>query len=91
MTDDRLHDPNAAHRAAARYDYGNHPAHHGLDDDHHAPLPPGPDPEEKIDYAIFDLNVDSVDVTLSLKRWLDGKGLVESAAVKGVRGILGMF
>jgi Yeast mitochondrial distribution and morphology (MDM) proteins len=38
---------------------------------------------------MFDLNIDSVDVTLSLWRWLDGKGLVEDAVVKGVRGVLG--
>lgn len=90
INDERLHDPNAAHRAAARYDLGNHPAYHGLDDDHHhATLPPAP--EEQIDYAMFDLNVDSIDVTLSLWRWLDGKGLIESAAVKGVRGIFGQY
>ena len=40
-------------------------------------------------YSMFDLNVDSIDVTLSLTRWLDGKGLVEDAVIKGVRGILG--
>lgn len=78
-------DPNAAHRAVARYDYGNHPAYHGLEDDN---LFPVTEPEE-IDYAVFDLNVDSIDVTLSLWRWLDGKGLVEDAVVKGVRGVLG--
>ena len=40
---------------------------------------------------MFDLNIDSVDVKLSLRRWLDGKGLVESAVVRGVRGVLGML
>ncbi|CAO1638807.1 unnamed protein product [Sympodiomycopsis kandeliae] len=39
-------------------------------------------------YTMFDLNVDSIDVTLSLSRWFDGKGLVEDAVVKGVRGII---
>jgi distribution and morphology protein 31 len=38
---------------------------------------------------MFDLNVDSIDVTLSLWRWLDGKGLVKDAVIKGVRGVLG--
>ena len=38
---------------------------------------------------MFDLNIDSVDVTLSLKRWLDGKGLIEDAVVRGVRGVVG--
>lgn len=48
--------------------------------------------EEDLDWnlSLFDLNIDSVDVTLSLWRWLDGKGLIEDAVVKGVRGSLGM-
>lgn len=79
-------DTNAAHRAAARYDVGNHPAYHGLEDDHG--LPP-PEPVEDVDYTVFDLNVDSIDVTLSLWRWFDGKGLIENAVIKGVRGVLG--
>lgn len=47
--------------------------------------------EEDLKWSMFDLNVDSVDVTLSLWRWLDGKGLVQDAVVKGVRGVLGTF
>lgn len=39
-------------------------------------------------YTMFDLQVDSIDVTLSLQRWFDGKGLVEDAVVRGVRGIV---
>ncbi|KZW00277.1 hypothetical protein EXIGLDRAFT_667637 [Exidia glandulosa HHB12029] len=38
--------------------------------------------------SMFDLDVDSIDVTLSLWRWLDGKGIVTDAVVKGVRGVL---
>lgn len=79
-------DPNAGHKAAARYDVGNHPAYHGLEDE--LPLSPSVETEEKLDYAVFDLNVDSIDVTLSLWHWLDGKGLVKDAVVKGVRGVL---
>lgn len=45
--------------------------------------------DEDWNMSLFDLNIDSVDVTLSLWRWLDGRGLVEDAVVKGVRGILG--
>lgn len=81
-------DSNAGHRAASRYDIGNHPVSHVFDDDHSPSIPA--DEVEKIDYALFDLNVDSIDVTLSLWRWLDGKGLVKDARVKGVRGIFGM-
>lgn len=40
---------------------------------------------------MYDLDIDSIDVTLSLKRWLDGKGLIEDAVIKGVRGVLGML
>lgn len=37
----------------------------------------------------FDLTIGSIDVTLSLWRWLDGHGLIEDAVIKGVRGVLG--
>jgi distribution and morphology protein 31 len=40
--------------------------------------------------SIVQLTIDSVDVTLSLYRWLEGKGLIEDAIVKGVRGTIGM-
>lgn len=43
-------------------------------------------PEQRI--TTFDLEVDSVDVELSFKRWLDGKGLVQNAVIKGVRGVV---
>ena len=78
----------AGHMAAVGYDVSNHPAYHriGEDDDE-------PDftdlHDEDFNFTMFDLNIDSVDVTLSLKRWLDGKGLVEDAVVRGVRGVIG--
>lgn len=82
------------HRAAIGYDISNHPVIHGVgDDDDDSPIAP-PIPEasslEDTNYSMFDLTIDSVDVTLSLKRWLDGKGLVEDAVVKGVRGVIGL-
>ena len=77
---------NASHKAVARYDVGNHPAYHGLDEDTHDDTVA----EEDVNYSMFDLNVDSIDVTLSLKQWLDGKGLVQDAVIKGVRGVLGL-
>jgi len=40
-------------------------------------------------FSMFDLNVDSIEVKLNFNRWLDGKGLVEDAVVRGVRGIIG--
>jgi distribution and morphology protein 31 len=39
---------------------------------------------------MFDVNLDEVEVSLSFMRWLDGKGLVKEAKVKGVRGVVGM-
>ncbi|GAA5879414.1 hypothetical protein JCM16303_003194 [Sporobolomyces ruberrimus] len=36
----------------------------------------------------FHLSIDTVEVTLSLRRWLDGKGLIKNAAVRGVRGVV---
>ncbi|CAO3676469.1 unnamed protein product [Umbelopsis vinacea] len=36
----------------------------------------------------FDLTVESIQVTLNLVRWLDGKGLVQDADVQGVRGVV---
>ena len=40
---------------------------------------------------MFDVNFDEVEVTLSFMRWLDGKGLVKDAKVKGVRGVVGQW
>lgn len=40
-------------------------------------------------YTHFHLSVDSIEVSLSLPRWLDGKGLIQEAVVKGVRGVVG--
>ncbi|KAL7422833.1 Mitochondrial distribution and morphology protein 31, mitochondrial precursor [Cryptotrichosporon argae] len=39
-------------------------------------------------YTMFDVNLDEVEVTLSFMRWLDGKGLIKDAKVKGVRGVI---
>ena len=48
--------------------------------------PPASDSDN---YTMFDVNLDEVEVTLSFMRWLDGKGLVKDAKVKGVRGVVG--
>ncbi|KAF8313437.1 hypothetical protein DL93DRAFT_2059047 [Clavulina sp. PMI_390] len=44
--------------------------------------------EEDTNYSMFDLNVDHIEVTLSLARWLDGKGIIQNLTVRGVRGVL---
>lgn len=82
---------DGVHKAAARLDVGNHPAYHDVEEEEDA-ISTAPDKSQlkELNYSLFDLDVDSVDVTLSLWRWLDGKGLVKDATVKGVRGVLGM-
>ncbi|SCV72728.1 BQ2448_4265 [Microbotryum intermedium] len=44
--------------------------------------------EQMAKWTHFHLSIDTIEVTLSLRRWLDGKGLVKEAVVKGVRGIV---
>ncbi|KAG8967867.1 Mitochondrial distribution and morphology protein 31, mitochondrial precursor [Tulasnella sp. 419] len=39
-------------------------------------------------WTYFDINIDSVAVTLSLWRWWNGKGLVTDAEIRGVRGVV---
>jgi hypothetical protein len=76
------------HAVALGYDVSNHPANYTIDDEEDDTNKHRYS-DEDIQWSMFDLNVDSIDVTLSLWRWLDGKGLVMDAAVKGVRGVLG--
>jgi hypothetical protein len=73
---------------AIGYDIINHPLVHGNGEEEEEPHLLDLH-EEDTNYTQFDLTIDSIDVTLSLWRWLDGKGLVKDAVVKGVRGILG--
>ncbi|KAN0134038.1 hypothetical protein V8E53_008256 [Lactarius tabidus] len=75
------------HAAALGYDVSNHPANHTIDDDDDSG-DKHRNADEDIMWSMFDLNVDSIDVTLSLWQWLDGKGLVKDAVIKGVRGVL---
>ena len=77
------------HMTAVGYDVSNHPAYHRVDDESEDVDSENIDVDSN--WSTFDLTVDSIDVTLSLRRWLDGKGLVEDAVVKGVRGVLGIF
>lgn len=78
-----------AHAAATRMD-AHYPAVHTHENDHG---------EEDVDHGLiiderstmFDLEIDSVDVELNFRRWLDGKGLVQSATIRGVRGVVGKY
>ena len=83
----RLRERDSGHDVARGYDVSNHPANHQVADDED--IDEEDLHEEDTNYSMFDLTVDSIDVTLSLARWFDGKGLVTDAVVKGVRGVLG--
>ncbi|KAF9527357.1 mitochondrial distribution and morphology protein-domain-containing protein [Crepidotus variabilis] len=78
---------SSAHMAAVGYDVSNHPAYHHVGEEDEE-IQDSSLQDEDTNYTMFDLNIDSVDVTLSLKRWLDGKGLIEDAVVRGVRGVI---
>jgi distribution and morphology protein 31 len=44
--------------------------------------------EEDTNYTQFDVSIDTVNVTLSFTKWLNGKGLLHDVEVKGIRGVL---
>lgn len=44
--------------------------------------------EENADYTQFDLSIESVNVTLSFTKWINGKGLLRDVEVKGIRGVV---
>ncbi|THH07972.1 hypothetical protein EW146_g9148 [Bondarzewia mesenterica] len=83
---------DSVHRVALGYDVSNHPANHRIGDEEedltNAVEEDHTHADDDANWSMFDLNVDSIDVTLSLWRWLDGKGLIKDAVVKGVRGVL---
>ncbi|KAJ3276372.1 Mitochondrial distribution and morphology protein 31, mitochondrial precursor [Terramyces sp. JEL0728] len=43
--------------------------------------------EVNTNFAYWDATVESIDVTLSLWRWLDGRGVVKDAKIRGIRGV----
>jgi len=47
-----------------------------------------PNEEEDTNYTQFDLSIDTVNVTLSFTKWLNGKGLLRDVEVKGIRGVI---
>ncbi|KDN45207.1 hypothetical protein RSAG8_05122, partial [Rhizoctonia solani AG-8 WAC10335] len=94
---------DAGQRAAARLLAGHHPAYHDIayhdDEEAHGVASGGMNVSdmgsstetEDDGSTTFDLEIDSVDVTLSFARWLEGRGLIKDATVKGVRGIVAQF
>ncbi|KAL4868752.1 hypothetical protein BDV12DRAFT_92243 [Aspergillus spectabilis] len=44
--------------------------------------------EDDTNYTQFDLSIETVNVTLSFGRWINGKGLLRDVEVNGVRGVV---
>ncbi|KAE8389969.1 mitochondrial distribution and morphology proteins-domain-containing protein [Aspergillus alliaceus] len=44
--------------------------------------------EEDTNYTQFDLAIETVNVTLSFTKWINGKGLLRDVEVKGIRGVV---
>ncbi|KAJ6136012.1 hypothetical protein N7512_001172 [Penicillium capsulatum] len=44
--------------------------------------------EEDTNYTQFDLSIETVNVTLSFTRWLNGKGPLRDVEIKGIRGVV---
>lgn len=44
--------------------------------------------EDDGNYTQFDVTIDTVNVTISLARWMNGKGLLSACEIKGVRGVV---
>ncbi|GBE80718.1 Mitochondrial distribution and morphology protein [Sparassis crispa] len=85
-TERKKPDLNVGYSAALGYDVSNHPSNHHIFDEDEVNIEDISD--EDTNYSMFDLSVESIDVTLSFARWFKGKGLVADAVVKGVRGVL---
>ncbi|KAF7597409.1 Mitochondrial distribution and morphology protein 31, mitochondrial precursor [Aspergillus hancockii] len=47
-----------------------------------------PSAEEDTNYTQFDLAIETVNVTLSFTKWINGKGLLRDVEVKGIRGVV---
>jgi distribution and morphology protein 31 len=43
---------------------------------------------EDTNYTQFDISMDTVNVTLSFSKWINGKGLLKDVEVKGIRGVI---
>jgi distribution and morphology protein 31 len=46
------------------------------------------DDEDDGNYTQFDVTIDTVNVTLSFARWMNGRGLLKDVEIKGVRGVI---
>lgn len=48
----------------------------------------GAEEEEDTNYTQFDISIDTVNVTLSFSKWVNGKGLLKDVEIKGIRGVV---
>ena len=48
----------------------------------------GPKQDPHKNFSMFELHIDSIDVQLSLSRWLDGRGFLHKMDVRGIRGVI---
>lgn len=46
------------------------------------------EPVDDGNYTQFDLTIEEVQLSLSFKKWMNGKGIIENLTVKGVRGVV---
>jgi distribution and morphology protein 31 len=44
--------------------------------------------EEDTNYSQFDISIDTVNVTLSFSKWMNGKGILKDVEIKGIRGVV---
>ncbi|PYH94418.1 hypothetical protein BO71DRAFT_450068 [Aspergillus ellipticus CBS 707.79] len=44
--------------------------------------------EEDTNYTHFDVSIETVNVTLSFTKWINGKGLLRDVEVRGIRGVV---
>ncbi|KAJ2797539.1 Mitochondrial distribution and morphology protein 31, mitochondrial precursor, partial [Coemansia guatemalensis] len=45
-----------------------------------------PDGTQDVNFTMYDLHIDHIDVALSLWRWMDDRGLIRECSMRGVRG-----
>ncbi|KAJ5157554.1 Mitochondrial distribution and morphology protein 31 [Penicillium canariense] len=74
--------PTTAAAAAAAAARGEHEHEHEFEDTS------APSEEEDTNYTQFDLSIETVNVTLSFTKWLNGKGPLRDVEVKGIRGVV---
>ncbi len=46
------------------------------------------DNDDDGNYTQYDLTIDQINVTLSFSKWLNGKGIIKSCELKGMRGVV---